>query len=147
MLTALRLRRNLDMPGMQQDHFGRQKRKLIDFQIATESFKKWPTTGPIPYMFDGTHSEYMNTYFCIILFTQGAKVTKFEILREPWIPSRSDFWGLILVELIVFCGLPNFNIRAGRTEANQCTFHNAKLTKVHWSVTRYSFLRHLVGST
>ena len=75
LLTAVRLRRDLDMPGGARDLQGdvgvprpapapgsaprgsgsRHKRKLIDFNL--QAFKKWPANQAIPYMFDGTHSE------------------------------------------------------------------------------------------
>ncbi len=64
-LTSLRMRRDLDMPAPVPVRAAltggataaRRKRKLIDFR--TNSFQKW--SGPIPYMFDGQHSEYPNT--------------------------------------------------------------------------------------
>ena len=65
LLTSVRQRRDLDLPhggGHTEDKEGvyrpsprRHKRKLIDFQ--GEAFKKWPVNQPIPYMFDGSHSE------------------------------------------------------------------------------------------
>ena len=68
MLTELRRRRDLDLVdadrqiqedvGIVRAAPGRQKRKLIDFSL--KSFSKWPTTTPIPYMFDGTHSKSNN---------------------------------------------------------------------------------------
>ena len=64
-VTALRIRRNLDLPrgqeqvqentGVSNPSSGRQKRKLIDFKV--NSFQKWNTNTPIPYMFDGRHSK------------------------------------------------------------------------------------------
>ena len=64
MLIALRMRRDLDMPNGEDLESGRarssanqrRKRKLIDFKV--NSFQKWPAGQAIPYMFDGTHSEY-----------------------------------------------------------------------------------------
>ena len=42
-------------PRPRPPHRGRHKRKLIDFKV--NSFQKWDTSRPIPYMFDGRHSE------------------------------------------------------------------------------------------
>ena len=80
MLTSLRLRRDLDTPPprdpedltdqMDADtgrprESQRHKRKLVDFKV--NPFQKWPTSTPIPYIFDGTHSELNYSTFSRIV--------------------------------------------------------------------------------
>ena len=63
LLTAVRLRRDLDLPNGAKDNGdtegasagGRQKRTLLDSSLP--NFNLWPVNQPILYMFDGAHSE------------------------------------------------------------------------------------------
>ena len=108
------MRRDLDIPGEARDEAGvsgtTQTRTLVDFNLPYFKKWKWPADQPIPYMFDGTHSESYSkminliwnvwqlceSFFSIFLMANVANIVKpTNILRVQLSEGKSsDSWNI-----------------------------------------------------